>query len=137
MASAYLIARVCTCLPYVVSSLNWIHILKQYLARFVVKNEDQKDKACYDGIGLGAQIVDTINSRFNCAHRWEDLCDHLKSKRIFTLKTMCLSLINGIGNDNLRDLELLTRSKPILEYPIKCGVGSVPNRATYLSASFY
>ena len=60
MASAHLIARICICLPYVVSRLNWTHVLEQYLARFVVRNEDQKDKACYIGIGLGALIVYTI-----------------------------------------------------------------------------
>lgn len=75
---AYLIARVCTCLTYVVTSLNWTLVLEQYFARFVVKNEDQKDKTCYHGIGLGAQIVDTILGSI-CTHRWKDLCVHLKS----------------------------------------------------------
>lgn len=86
---AYLIARVCTCLTYVVTSLNWTLVLEQYLARFVVKNEDQKDKTCYHGIlfrsarapltpALGAQIVDTILGSI-CTHRWKDLCVHLKS----------------------------------------------------------
>ena len=42
------------------------------------------------------------------------------------------SFINGTWDDNLCDLQLLTRSKPILEHPIERVVGSVSNRATYL-----